>query len=56
MAFVDAVPARKEDIGACHTPSHMERVAREGVYDIAALAAGGAIQAAEIGLWSHVSP
>jgi acetoin utilization deacetylase AcuC-like enzyme len=50
VTFINAVPARKEDIAACHTPSHMERVAREGIYDIAALAAGGGIQAAEIGL------
>jgi len=50
VAFVDALPASREDIAACHTDSHIEQVKRQGVYDIAALAAGGAIQAAEIGL------
>lgn len=50
VAFVDAVPAEREDIAACHTDSHIEHVKRQGLYDIAALAAGGAIQAAEAGL------
>ncbi|MBP7766133.1 MAG: histone deacetylase family protein [Deltaproteobacteria bacterium] len=43
-------PASEEDIGAVHTPRHIAEVKREGVYDIAALAAGGAVKAAEIGL------
>ena len=50
VTFVEATPAREEDITHVHTKSHTERVVREGVYDIAALAAGGAIQAARIGL------
>ena len=33
-----------------HTPSHVEYVRNERLYDISALAAGGAIQAARIGL------
>ena len=48
--FVEAIPAGEEDIAAVHTPSHIKRVKSEEIYDIAALAAGGAIQAAEIGL------
>ena len=50
VTLVDAVPATEEDIAAVHTRAHMDMVRRDGVYDIAALAAGGAIQAAEIGL------
>ncbi|OPY91433.1 MAG: Acetylpolyamine aminohydrolase [Syntrophaceae bacterium PtaU1.Bin231] len=50
VTLVDAVPAAAEDIAAVHTPDHCDRVAREGVYDIAALAAGGAIQAATTGI------
>ncbi len=48
--FVTAVPADEEDIAAVHTKYHIENVRRMGIYDIAALAAGGAIQAATIGL------
>jgi len=50
VTLVDAVPATAEDIAAVHTSNHCDRVAAEGVYEIAALAAGGAIQAATIGL------
>jgi len=48
--FVDAVPASREDIAACHSEYHIREVERQGLYDIAALAAGGAIQAACTGL------
>jgi acetoin utilization deacetylase AcuC-like enzyme len=48
--FVEAVPAPREAIAAVHTEAHIESVAHRGLYEIAALAAGGAIQAAEIGL------
>jgi len=48
--FVVAEPAEAGDILAVHEPSHVEGVKREGVYEIAALAAGGAAQAAELGL------
>lgn len=48
--FVEAVPAAEEDIRAAHTPGHIASVRGEGLYEIAALAAGGACQAAEIGL------
>jgi acetoin utilization deacetylase AcuC-like enzyme len=50
VTLVEAVPANEEDIAAVHTRSHMNGVKSEAIYDIAALAAGGAIQAAEIGL------
>lgn len=50
FVFTDAVPAAREDITACHTERHIEQVRRVGVYDIAALAAGGASQAARAGL------
>ena len=48
--FIAAQPAAKEDISAVHSKSHMEWVKRTGVYHEAALAAGGAIQAAVLGL------
>ena len=44
------LPASKEDILRVHTDEHVKSVEREGVYEIAALAAGGAIKAAQIGL------
>ena len=50
VAFVEAKPASEEDIAACHTKYHIEHIRQIGIYEIAALAAGGAIQAAEIGM------
>jgi len=50
VTFVKAVPAGEEDIAAVHTKYHIDDVRRMGIYDVAALAAGGAIQAATIGL------
>jgi acetoin utilization deacetylase AcuC-like enzyme len=50
ITLIDAVPASEADIAAVHTPSHIHHVSQIGVYEVAALAAGGAIQAAEIGL------
>ncbi len=50
VTWVAAIPATEEEIAAVHTRAHMDRVRREGVYGIASLAAGGAIQAATIGL------
>jgi len=50
VSYIEPQPASEEDIGLIHTPRHIAEVRREGVYDIAALAAGGAIKAAEIGL------
>ena len=48
--FVEPMAATQEDILKVHTPNHVRSVEREGVYDIAALAAGGAMKAAQIGL------
>lgn len=50
VTFVEAMPAEKTDIAACHSDRHIEHVRRIGLYDIAALAAGGAVQAAFTGL------
>ena len=44
--FVTIRPAADIDILRVHRQRHLERVRAEGVFDIAALAAGGAIQAA----------
>jgi acetoin utilization deacetylase AcuC-like enzyme len=52
-AKVDLIIAQKapiEDIEAVHTATHIERVKNQGLHEIASLAAGGAIQAATIGL------
>ncbi|MEN6469629.1 MAG: histone deacetylase family protein, partial [Smithella sp.] len=48
--YIEPQQALEEDISAVHTPRHIAEIRREGVYEIAALAAGGAIKAAEIGL------
>ncbi|MBW2062679.1 MAG: histone deacetylase family protein [Deltaproteobacteria bacterium] len=48
--FVAAQPASEDDIAAVHTTAHVDGVRRLGLYPISALAAGGAIQAATLGL------
>lgn len=48
--LLEARPASEEDITAVHTEDHINDVQQIGLYSIAALAAGGAVQAAEIGL------
>lgn len=50
VEFVDARPASEEDIAAVHTAAHIAHVKGRGLYPMAALAAGGAIQAATLGL------
>ncbi len=50
VAWVPAEPASRQEIGAVHTAAHIQAVVNQGLFDIAALAAGGAIQAAQIGL------
>jgi len=50
VEFVTSEPASEDDIAAVHTASHIERVRGQGLYTISALAAGGAIQAATLGL------
>ena len=46
VEFIHATPARKEHIERVHSKLHIANVSRRGLYDIAALAAGAAIQAA----------
>jgi acetoin utilization deacetylase AcuC-like enzyme len=48
--FVEAKPASEAQIALAHVSSQIESVRNTGLYSIAALAAGGAIQAATIGL------
>jgi acetoin utilization deacetylase AcuC-like enzyme len=48
--YIEPQTADEKDIAVVHTDRHIAEVRREGVYDIAALAVGGAIKAAQIGL------
>jgi len=48
--FVEARPAAAAQLALAHTTSQIESVSNLGLYSMAALAAGGAIQAAAIGL------
>ncbi len=48
--YINAEPATEEQIALAHDARHIESVRNTGLYDIAALAAGGAIQTATIGL------
>jgi acetoin utilization deacetylase AcuC-like enzyme len=48
--FIEAEPATIEHLAAVHSRAHIDAVCREGLFEIAALAAGGAIQTARIGL------
>jgi len=50
VELVTAEPASKADIEVVHTTPHIQYVKDSGLYPISALAAGGAIQAADIGL------
>jgi acetoin utilization deacetylase AcuC-like enzyme len=50
VEFVTATPASEADIAAVHTRPHIDHVRGRALYPIAALAAGGAIQAATLGL------
>jgi acetoin utilization deacetylase AcuC-like enzyme len=50
FSFVKARPATSEQIGRAHSSRHMKSVSSAGLYEIAALAAGGAVQAALIGM------
>jgi len=50
VEFVAAEAAAEEDLRAVHSDLHIESVKNRGLYPIAALAAGGAVQAAEMGL------
>ncbi|MCG6893089.1 MAG: histone deacetylase family protein [Desulfobacteraceae bacterium] len=48
--FVTAEPAVRQHIAAVHTEMHIRHVENQGLFAIAALAAGGTVQAARIGL------
>jgi len=48
--ILQAVAAKEKDIEAIHSTGHIARIRQQGLYHIAALAAGGAVQAAAIGL------
>jgi acetoin utilization deacetylase AcuC-like enzyme len=50
VEFVRAQPAAQKDIEAVHTQTHIDFIRQSGLYEIARLAAGGAVQAASIGL------
>lgn len=50
VEIISAEKAQDEDISAVHTADHIEYVRNRGLYEISALAAGGAIQAATIGM------
>ena len=50
VEFVEAVPATEEQIKLAHPAGHVEYVKTQRLFDIAALAAGGAVQAAKIAL------
>ncbi len=52
VEFVKALPATEAQIALAHTTAHIDYVRQSGLYDIAALAAGAAVQAARIGLRS----
>ena len=48
--FIQAEPASEADIAAIHSGLYIETVRQMGLYEIAALSAGGAIQAAKLSL------
>ena len=50
IELVTAEPASEDTISVVHTTSHITSVKTKGIYDIASRAAGGAVQAALIGL------
>lgn len=50
VEWVKPQPATPEQIALAHASAHMEQVKARGLYPIAALAAGGALQAARLGL------
>jgi acetoin utilization deacetylase AcuC-like enzyme len=50
VEFVTADPAIRQDIEAVHSKLHIQQVENQGLYEIAALSAGGAMKAAQIGL------
>jgi acetoin utilization deacetylase AcuC-like enzyme len=47
--WVEPEAASEEQLRRCHDPQYLEQVRRSGMYDVAALAAGGALKAGELG-------
>jgi len=50
VEFVTAKKADRQNIAAVHSGMHIQHIENQGLYEIASLAAGGAIQSAQIGL------
>jgi acetoin utilization deacetylase AcuC-like enzyme len=50
VTFIPAEPATEEEIARVHGAGHIRRIREMGLYEISALAAGGAVQAAARGL------
>ncbi|MFH2133397.1 MAG: histone deacetylase family protein [bacterium] len=50
VELVEPLPASETEIALVHSAAHINTVKKQGLYPIAALAAGGAIQAAHEGL------
>jgi acetoin utilization deacetylase AcuC-like enzyme len=50
VVFVTPEPAEYEQIHRAHTKHHIQEIEAEGLYEIAALAAGAAIRTARLGL------
>ncbi len=50
VAWIAPEPAGEADLLRAHSAAHLENIRRLGLYEIAALSAGGAIRAAEIGM------
>jgi len=50
VELVTAEPASEDDIAAVHSRFHIDSIRECGLYEISALAAGGAIQTARIGM------
>lgn len=48
--IVSPEPATEAQLALAHTANHIREIKREGVFEVAALAAGGAIAAARIGI------
>jgi acetoin utilization deacetylase AcuC-like enzyme len=53
--FVEPTPAGLLEIAKIHGKEHIEQVRKKGLFDVASLAAGGAIKAAEIALQGEPS-
>lgn len=50
VEFVAAKQANRQNLAAVHSSNHIQLIENQGMYEIASLAAGGAIQSAQIGL------